>query len=178
MANRVIIIGAGLAGMMAAYAAQQSGAEVVLVDRSGLGLGSNSAMSNGRFAGPTSAYSAEDLVRDTLRVGKRINHVSHSSKPSWSLLESIILPSRPSMIIRVRAAKRAYTSGWGSTYPQGGAALLSVSRAWAATNSTPTGESWRTLVQLPNVVCSSLRFQLVVRIHSGYEGPFSRSRAR
>jgi len=76
MANRVVIIGAGLAGMMAAYAAQQSGAEVVLVDRSGLGLGSNSAMSNGRFAGPTSAYSAEDLVRDTLRVGKKINHVS------------------------------------------------------------------------------------------------------
>jgi succinate dehydrogenase/fumarate reductase flavoprotein subunit len=71
---RVLIIGAGLAGMTATVAAQQEGAEVVLIDRGGIGLGSNSAMANGVFAGPSSAYSEEEYVRDTLEIGKGINH--------------------------------------------------------------------------------------------------------
>jgi fumarate reductase (CoM/CoB) subunit A len=72
--TRVLVIGAGLAGMTATVAAQGEGAEVVLIDRGGIGLGSNSAMANGVFAGPSSIYSEEEYVRDTLEIGRGINH--------------------------------------------------------------------------------------------------------
>jgi succinate dehydrogenase/fumarate reductase flavoprotein subunit len=74
MTNTVIVIGAGLAGMVAAVTAREKGARVLLMDRGGIGTGTNSAMSNGRFAGPTASYSADEHVRDTIRIGKKINH--------------------------------------------------------------------------------------------------------
>ncbi len=74
MSDKVIVIGAGLAGMIAAYTAQAEGAKVLLIDRSGIGVGTNSAMSNGRFSGPTTSYSADQYIRDTLHTGKMINH--------------------------------------------------------------------------------------------------------
>ncbi len=46
----VIVIGAGLAGMTAALAAKQNGAEVILVDRGPIGTGTNSALSNRVFS--------------------------------------------------------------------------------------------------------------------------------
>ncbi len=69
----VIIIGAGLAGMIAACAAEAEGAGVLLLDRSSLGVGTNSALSNGVFAGPTPGYSEEAYVEDTLRIGRGLN---------------------------------------------------------------------------------------------------------
>jgi len=74
MQKDVIVIGAGLAGMVAASTAQAEGAEVILIDRSSIGIGTNSAISNGVFAGPTSSYSPEDYIRDTLKTGKMINN--------------------------------------------------------------------------------------------------------
>lgn len=74
MQNQVIVIGAGLAGMVAAHVAQAEGASVVLIDRSAIGLGSNSAMSNGRFSCPTASYSVGQYIQDTMKVGKMINH--------------------------------------------------------------------------------------------------------
>jgi aspartate oxidase len=74
MRKQVIVIGAGLAGMVAAYAAQAEGAEVILIDRGLIGIGTNSALSNGVFAGPTSSYSPDDYVKDTLQIGKMINN--------------------------------------------------------------------------------------------------------
>ncbi len=74
MAHTVIVIGAGLAGMVAAYTAQEEGARVLLMDRGGIGTGTNSAMSNGRFSGSTASYTVDEHIRDTLRVGKMINH--------------------------------------------------------------------------------------------------------
>ena len=72
----VIIIGAGLAGMIAAWAAEAEGARVLLLDRSALGMGTNSALSNGVFAGPTPGYSEEAYVEDTLRIGRGLNRRS------------------------------------------------------------------------------------------------------
>lgn len=40
----VIVVGAGLAGMTAALAAEQAGADVILVDRGPIGTGTNSAL--------------------------------------------------------------------------------------------------------------------------------------
>lgn len=74
--TEVAIIGAGLAGVLAAAAAARSGAQVLLIDRGGMGLGSNSAMSNGNFCGPTSQYTLEEYVADTIRAGRGLNRVS------------------------------------------------------------------------------------------------------
>nr|MBC8391221.1 FAD-binding protein [Deltaproteobacteria bacterium] len=52
MKDRVIIIGAGLAGIVAAFAAHRKGVEVLVLDRTGSGLGTNSAMANAMFNGP------------------------------------------------------------------------------------------------------------------------------
>ena len=74
MQKDVIVVGAGLAGMVAACAAHAEGAEVILIDRGSIGLGTNSAIANGVFAGPTSSYRPEDYIKDTLKVGKMINN--------------------------------------------------------------------------------------------------------
>lgn len=76
MGKRIIIIGAGLAGMMAAYAAQAEGVEVILIDKGPLGIGTNSALANGVFACPTADFSQEAYREDTIRVGRKINEVA------------------------------------------------------------------------------------------------------
>lgn len=76
MSANVIVEGAGLAGMMAALAAEQAGADVVLFDRGPIGVGTNSALSNAAFSGPISAERAEEYVDLVLQIGKRLNRVS------------------------------------------------------------------------------------------------------
>jgi succinate dehydrogenase / fumarate reductase, flavoprotein subunit len=71
----VIVVGAGLAGMVAALFAEAEGAQVLLIDKGAVGTGSNSAMSNGVFTAPTQTFSPEDFVRETLEAGKGINHM-------------------------------------------------------------------------------------------------------
>lgn len=95
MQKGVIVIGAGLAGMVAASAAQAEGAEVILIDRGSIGLGTNSAIANGVFAGPTSSHSPEDYIEDTLNVGKMINNkvfvktVAREAPDAFKFLRSI-----------------------------------------------------------------------------------------
>lgn len=71
--SRVIIIGGGLAGITAALAALESGAEVLLLDRGGLGLGTNSALANGVFAAPTQRHDPLQYQEATFETGKRLN---------------------------------------------------------------------------------------------------------
>ena len=73
MKNQIIIVGAGLAGMVAAIAAHDEGAQVTLIDRGSVGLGTNSALSGGLFTGPTFLHSPEEYIRETLDVGRGIN---------------------------------------------------------------------------------------------------------
>ena len=47
-----VVIGAGLAGMIAAWSAARHGAEIFLLDRGPIGTGTNSSLANGVFAGP------------------------------------------------------------------------------------------------------------------------------
>jgi len=76
MSKRVIIIGAGLAGLTAAHVAARQGATVLIVDRGPIGIGTNSVLANGFFAGPSEKYSPDDYIRDTLRAGRGLNRES------------------------------------------------------------------------------------------------------
>ncbi len=76
MPSTIIIVGAGLAGMVAAYVAQQGSADVVLVDRGPIGIGTNSSLANGVFAGPTHHYGIDAYIQDTLETGRYINSQS------------------------------------------------------------------------------------------------------
>ncbi len=70
----VIVVGAGLAGMVSAYAASREGARVLLLDRGSVATGTNSVLSNGMFCGPTPGYPLESYVKDTIAIGRGINH--------------------------------------------------------------------------------------------------------
>lgn len=112
----VIIIGAGLAGMMGARAACEQDAKVLLLTRKAVGLATNSAISNGAFAGPTSSYGPDEYIRDTLLIGKMLNSVPHLEVaargigPAMDFLRSVgchitathghytVKPSRPDVI--------------------------------------------------------------------------------
>jgi succinate dehydrogenase/fumarate reductase flavoprotein subunit len=63
--------------MTAALAAEQAGAEVILVDRGAIGTGTNSALSNAAFSGPVSAERDEEYVDLVLQIGKRLNRVAY-----------------------------------------------------------------------------------------------------
>ena len=73
----VIVVGAGLAGMTAALAAEQAGAGVILVDRGPIGTGTNSALANGVFSGPDSAGAADEYVKTVVQVGKGLNRLPY-----------------------------------------------------------------------------------------------------
>ena len=73
MKNHIVIVGAGLAGMVAAITAHNEGAQVTLIDRGSVGLGTNSALSGGLFTGPTFLHSPAEYIRDTQDVGRGIN---------------------------------------------------------------------------------------------------------
>jgi len=73
MQHDVIVVGAGLAGMVAALSAAEEGASVLLIDRGAIGLGSNSAISNAAFMSPTSGFSKEAYVDEVILVGKGLN---------------------------------------------------------------------------------------------------------
>ncbi len=77
MGRQVLVIGAGLAGMVAAWAARGAGAEVLLIDRGVPGLGTNSALANGMFAVPSAACGPADYIRDVVETGKGINRLSY-----------------------------------------------------------------------------------------------------
>lgn len=94
----VIIIGAGLAGIVAAIHAQQEGADVLLLDRGPVGTGTNSCLANAYFAGPVIGYTAQAYIRDTLDAGRSINHhptvdfVAQEAPSAFQLLRSLGLP--------------------------------------------------------------------------------------
>jgi fumarate reductase (CoM/CoB) subunit A len=72
----VIVVGAGCAGMIAAFEAGAGGAKVAIIDRGPIGIGSNSSLAGGGFASPTSRYRPEEYVKNTLSAGKGLNRES------------------------------------------------------------------------------------------------------
>lgn len=89
MSLPVVIIGAGLSGMTAAAAAAGAGAKVLMLGRSGVGLGTNSAISNGYITAPTFDYSAERYVADTVEIGCKLNHLPKVEQAAAQAPEAI-----------------------------------------------------------------------------------------
>ena len=87
----VVVIGAGLAGMIAALEAAKRRSHVLLVDRGSLGVGTNSALSNGIFAGPNGNYTKEEYIKDTLAAGRGLNRVSYVNFVASKALNAISL---------------------------------------------------------------------------------------
>jgi len=100
MRNKIIIVGAGLAGMVAAYEAQNEGAEVVLVDKGPIGIGTNSSLANGVFAGPTHDCSSDIYIQETCETGRHINNqsvvrlISEEAPGAFQFLRSLSLNLR------------------------------------------------------------------------------------
>lgn len=119
----VIVIGAGLAGIMGAKAACDRGAKVLLLTYRTVGLATNSAISNGVFAGPTASYAADAYIQDTFLIGKKLNSLPHIEAvargigPAMAFLRSagchitethgyyLVQPSRPDVIPGVTLMK-------------------------------------------------------------------------
>ncbi len=71
----ILVIGSGLAGIMAAIEAEKSGLQVALAGKFAIGMGTNSAMANGAFTIANSHFSREEHLRTTLEAGRGLNHL-------------------------------------------------------------------------------------------------------
>lgn len=72
----VLVIGGGLAGLRAAIAARESGADVVIIVKGKLGRSGSSAISDGGYAADVAQGDGNELdlyVQDTVRGGQLIN---------------------------------------------------------------------------------------------------------
>jgi len=111
--------------MTAAIAAHEKGAEVILLDRGSMGTGTNSALANGVFSGPSSGYGAEEYMRDTFESGRMLNYepmvrmVAKEAPAAFDLLRSLgvvleetgpsyhtVKPPRPEMIPGLALVKK------------------------------------------------------------------------
>jgi succinate dehydrogenase/fumarate reductase flavoprotein subunit len=73
MTKRIVVIGTGGAGLVAAIAARQAGAEVVLLSKTRRGLGTCTAYAAGKFTLACGGLSPEEHYKKTLEIGHGIN---------------------------------------------------------------------------------------------------------
>lgn len=71
----ILVIGSGLAGILAALEAEKSGVNALLVSKFALGWGTNTSLSNGAFTAVNSRFSKEDHLQATLEAGKNLNRL-------------------------------------------------------------------------------------------------------
>lgn len=76
MTKRIVVIGTGGAGLVAAIVARKSGAEVVLVSKTSRGLGTCTAYSAGVFSLACRGLTPEEHYEKTLKTGQGINDTS------------------------------------------------------------------------------------------------------
>lgn len=73
MKKRVMVIGAGGAGLTAAVAAAKEGAEVILLAKTGSGNANCTAYSGGFFSLASGSVSPEDHMSRVLKTGRDVN---------------------------------------------------------------------------------------------------------
>lgn len=90
----LLVVGAGLAGMVAALEAQKAGVNVLLTAKFAIGTGTNSSLSNGAFSVANSLFTREDHLRETLNAGKGLNHPG---------MVKVLIERGPEAVERLRA---------------------------------------------------------------------------
>jgi succinate dehydrogenase/fumarate reductase flavoprotein subunit len=103
LSTDVVVIGSGGAGLMAAIAARDAGADVLLLSKGPLGRSANTAMAAGLFNAVGSNYSLTGYLDDTLCAGQGINDPQLAEllvKKSAAALESVKVLGAPLKRIR------------------------------------------------------------------------------
>ena len=89
----VLVIGGGGAGLRAAIAAREKGANVLLVSKSPVGLGNNTSLSKAAFAAATTQGDSRDNpdihYKDTLEGGRYINNPRLVRKMTQKVLDEV-----------------------------------------------------------------------------------------
>lgn len=70
----LLVIGSGLAGIIASLEASDEGTDVMITGKFAIGMGTNSSLAGGFFAAETSNFSKEDHLNETLTYGKGLNN--------------------------------------------------------------------------------------------------------
>ncbi len=74
LSTDILVIGSGLAGIMAAMEAEKAGLQVLITGKFAIGAGTNTNLSNGVFTVSNSLFSREDHLQETLITGRGLNH--------------------------------------------------------------------------------------------------------
>ena len=84
----ILVIGSGLAGILSALEAGQSGLHVLLLGKFAIGMGTNTSLASS-FTAAGSRFSKEDHIRVTLETGKGLNQRSLVTTLAENGLEAI-----------------------------------------------------------------------------------------
>jgi succinate dehydrogenase/fumarate reductase flavoprotein subunit len=71
----ILVIGSGLAGLLAALEAERAGLRVLIVGKFAIGLGTNTSLANGAFTASNSLFSKEEHLQETSESGKGLNQI-------------------------------------------------------------------------------------------------------
>lgn len=74
LSTDVLVIGSGLAGLLACLEAENAGLRVLITGKFSIGSGTNTYLSNGAFSVANAFFSKEDHLKETLLSGKGLNH--------------------------------------------------------------------------------------------------------
>lgn len=74
LSTDILVIGGGLAGIMASLEAEKAGLQVVITGKFAIGSGTNTFLSNGAFTVANSLFSSEDHLKETFLSGRGLNH--------------------------------------------------------------------------------------------------------
>jgi len=76
LSTDILVIGSGLAGVIAALGSERSGQQTLLLGKFSIGMGTNSSVANGAFTSANSRFSKEDHFRITIETGRGLNKIA------------------------------------------------------------------------------------------------------
>jgi succinate dehydrogenase/fumarate reductase flavoprotein subunit len=74
LSTDILVIGSGLAGIVAAMEAEKAGLQILITGKFAIGAGTNTNLSNGVFTVSNPLFSREDHLQETLITGRGLSH--------------------------------------------------------------------------------------------------------
>lgn len=122
ISSDVLVIGGGGAGLRAAIAAREAGAATLLVSKSAVGLGNNTAIAKAGLAAATGDKDKNDSpdahVRDTLKGGRFINDVRLVRKAAQRIVSEVSLLAGCGVPFEKEGGKIMIGRSAGHSYPR------------------------------------------------------------